>query len=143
MFHAYSSDSTHSTHKTRSARSACGVRSACTRVCYSAQRRAAHLIERQGCKLFYLSGIKHGRYPKAEVSNLARFISVLKFRPLVWRNAHPSVLADRVEDVTPPELVQADPMTARRVVAFGYVRGTFLKARQRVHIPGLGDYSMA
>ena len=30
----------------------------------------------EGCKLFYLSGIKHGRYPKAEVTNLGRFISV-------------------------------------------------------------------
>ena len=51
----------------------------------------------EGCKLFYLSGIKHNRYPKVEVSNLSRFISVLKFRPLIWRNSHPSVLADRVE----------------------------------------------
>jgi ribosome biogenesis protein BMS1 len=25
-----------------------------------------------GCKLFYLSGLKHGRYPKTEVQNLAR-----------------------------------------------------------------------
>jgi hypothetical protein len=53
----------------------------------------------EGCKLFYLSGIKHNRYPKAEVSNLARFIAVLKFRPLVWRNSHPSV-------------VRTDPSTA-------------------------------
>ena len=74
----------------------------------------------EGCKLFYLSGIKHGRYPKMEVSNLARFISVLKFRPLVWRNSHPSVLADRVEDVTPPEQVQAQPGVSRTIVAFGY-----------------------
>ena len=73
MFHAYSSDSTHSTHKTRSARSACGVRSACTRVCYSAQRRAAHLIERQGCKLFYLSGIKHGDHSvQINIPNVTR-----------------------------------------------------------------------
>ena len=97
----------------------------------------------EGCKLFYLSGLKHGRYPKAEVTNLARFISVLKFRPLVWRNSHPSVLADRVEDVTPPHLIQADATCNRTIVSFGYVRGTFLKAGQRVHVPGLGDYSMA
>ena len=95
------------------------------------------------CKLFYLSGLKHGRYPKAEVTNLARFISVLKFRPLVWRNSHPSVLADRVEDVTAPHLIQADATCNRTIVSFGYVRGTFLKAGQRVHVPGLGDYSMA
>jgi len=95
----------------------------------------------EGCKLFYLSGIKHGRYQKAEVSNLARFISVLNFRPLIWRNSHPSVLADRVEDTTPPELLQ-DPSTLRQIVLFGYVRGTFFKPGMRVHIPGLGDHSM-
>ena len=65
----------------------------------------------EGCKLFYLSGIKHGRYPKVEVANLGRFISVLNFRPLIWRNAHPSVLADRVEDGTPPELLQVRATT--------------------------------
>ena len=75
----------------------------------------------EGCKLFYLSGLKHNRYPKAEVANLARFISVLNFRPLVWRNSHPSVLADRVEDTTPPELLQ-DPSVPRQLVMFGYVR---------------------
>jgi hypothetical protein len=43
-----------------------------------------------GAKLFYLSGLeKSGRYPKTEVHNLARFISVAKFRPLIWRNTHP------------------------------------------------------
>ena len=45
-----------------------------------------------GAKLFYFSGLeKSGRYPKTEVHNLARFISVAKFRPLIWRNTHPSV----------------------------------------------------
>jgi hypothetical protein len=29
--------------------------------------------------------------------NLSRFISVMKFRPLVWRSTHPYVLVDRVE----------------------------------------------
>ena len=45
-----------------------------------------------------------GRYPKTEVHNLARFISVAKFRPLIWRNTHPYVLADRFEEVTDPEV---------------------------------------
>ncbi len=34
-------------------------------------------------------------YPQTEVNNLTRFISVVKFRPLTWRNTHPYVLADR------------------------------------------------
>ena len=96
----------------------------------------------EGCKLFYLSGLKHGRYPKAEVSNLARFISVMKFRPLVWRNSHPSVLVDRFEDVTPPAAIARDPLLSRSVCVFGYVRGTFFKPGMRVHLPGVGDFSM-
>ena len=28
-----------------------------------------------GAKMFYLSGVKYGHYPKIEVHNLARFIS--------------------------------------------------------------------
>ena len=40
----------------------------------------------QGAKLFYLSGVLNGRYPDTEIMNLSRFISVMKFRPLVFRN---------------------------------------------------------
>lgn len=54
-----------------------------------------------GAKLFYLSGMKNGKYMKREVLNLARFISVMKFRPLNWRMAHPYLLTDRLE-VYPP-----------------------------------------
>ncbi|EFN57678.1 hypothetical protein CHLNCDRAFT_142849 [Chlorella variabilis] len=43
----------------------------------------------QGAKLFYLSGLRNGKYLRREVHNLARFISVMKFRPLSWRQAHP------------------------------------------------------
>ncbi|PQQ11065.1 hypothetical protein Pyn_16092 [Prunus yedoensis var. nudiflora] len=59
-----------------------------------------------GAKLFYLSGLIHGKYVKREIHNLARFISVMKFHPLSWRTAHPYVLVDRFEDVTPPEKVR-------------------------------------
>ncbi|KAJ7980660.1 Ribosome biogenesis protein BMS1 [Quillaja saponaria] len=59
-----------------------------------------------GAKLFYLSGLLHGKYLKREIHNLARFISVMKFHPLSWRTSHPYVLVDRFEDVTPPERVQ-------------------------------------
>ncbi len=52
-----------------------------------------------GAKLFYLSGMKNGKYMKREVLNLARFISVMKFRPLNWRMAHPYLLTDRLEVV--------------------------------------------
>lgn len=45
-------------------------------------------------------GASHGCYPKTETVNLGRFISVMKFRPLIWQNTHPYVVADRLEDVT-------------------------------------------
>lgn len=50
-----------------------------------------------GSKLFYLSGIRHGKYLKREVLNLARFISTAKTRPITWRLSHPYLLADRFE----------------------------------------------
>ena len=30
-----------------------------------------------------------------------------------------------------------------QVVMFGYVRGTFFKPGMRIHVPGMGDYSMS
>lgn len=50
-----------------------------------------------GSKLFYLSGIRHGKYLKREVLNLARFISTAKTRPINWRLSHPYLIADRFE----------------------------------------------
>ena len=34
-----------------------------------------------GAKLFYISGMMHGRYNKRDTHNLARFISIAKARP--------------------------------------------------------------
>ena len=90
----------------------------------------------QGAKLFYLSGLIHGQYPRAEISNLARFISVMKFHPLDWRSAHPYVVADRVEDLTNPEEVRREPKCDRTISLYGYVRGTNLLPGSSVHIPG-------
>ncbi len=86
----------------------------------------------QGAKLFYLSGLVHGRYMKNEIMNLSRFISVMKFRPLVWRNQHPYLLVDRVEDITDPEILRAQPKADRQVTLYGYLRGTAMKPNQKV-----------
>lgn len=94
-------------------------------------------------KLFYLSGLIHGKYHKREVHNLARFISVMKFRPLSWRTVHPYIVADRFEDVTPPQKVQMDKKCDRNVTVYGYLRGCNLKKGTKVHIAGAGDYSLA
>ena len=59
--------------------------------------------------------MRHGRYPKNEVQNLARFISIMKFRPLQWRNAHPYLLCDRMEDLTHPEERRKNPKCDSKV----------------------------
>ncbi|KAI5783177.1 hypothetical protein DFH27DRAFT_596498 [Peziza echinospora] len=99
----------------------------------------------QGAKLFYLSGVMNGRYPDREIHNLSRFISVMKNpRPLKWRNEHYYVLADRMIDLTDPTELEQDPMQDRQVALYGWVRGqNFPAVNGRVHIPGVGDLSVA
>lgn len=94
----------------------------------------------QGAKLFYLSGLIRGEYLKQEVHNLGRFISVMKFRPLQWRTAHPYLLVDRMEDVTDPELCRTNPKCDRNVCLYGYARGASFKKNNSIHIPGCGDF---
>eukprot|EP00941_MAST-03F_sp_MAST-3F-sp1_P005035 g5035.t1 len=96
----------------------------------------------EGAKLFYLSGLINGRYPKNEVHNLCLFISRIKFRPLTWRNTHPYVLVDRFEDITPSGEVEKDETCSRTMTMYGFVRGTNLKPGMKVHIPGAGDFYM-
>ncbi|CAA7026396.1 unnamed protein product [Microthlaspi erraticum] len=96
-----------------------------------------------GAKLFYLSGLIHGKYTTREVHNLARFVSVIKPQPLTWRTSHPYVLADRLEDVTPPERVQLDKKCNRNITLYGYLRGCNLKKGMKVHIAGVGDFGLA
>ncbi|ODV92644.1 hypothetical protein CANCADRAFT_17495, partial [Tortispora caseinolytica NRRL Y-17796] len=94
----------------------------------------------QGAKLFYLSGVINGRYPDREILNLSRFISVMKFRPLKWRNEHFYMLADRMVDLTHPAEIENNPNIDRQIALYGYVRGTAIPATgAKVHIPGVGD----
>lgn len=94
----------------------------------------------QGAKLFSLSGVINGRYPDAEINLLSRFIQVVKFRPLVFRNQHPYLLADRLQDLTPREAVRQNPKMDRTITLYGYLRGPNLPARNaKIHIPGAGD----
>ena len=96
----------------------------------------------EGAKLFYLSGIQHGKYLKREILNLARFISVAKFRPLTWRLSHPYVIADRFEDITPPETLRVHPKCDRQVLLYGFTRGAALRQGGRVHLAGVGDFNV-
>ncbi|XP_024985545.1 ribosome biogenesis protein BMS1 homolog isoform X1 [Cynara cardunculus var. scolymus] len=96
-----------------------------------------------GAKLFYLSGLIHGKYVKREIHNLARFISVMKFHPLSWRTTHPYILVDRLEDVTAPDKVSTNKKCDRNVTLYGYLRGCNMKRGTKVHIAGVGDYNVA
>lgn len=99
----------------------------------------------QGAHLFYLSGVMNGRYPDREIHNMSRFLSIMKNpRPLIWRNSHPYAIIDSWRDITHPTKIEEDEKCDRSIVLSGYLRGTnFSSQEQRVHIPGLGDYTVA
>ncbi len=99
----------------------------------------------QGAHLFYLSGVINSRYPDREIHNLSRFLSVMKNpRPLIWRNSHPYAVVDSFRDVTHPTKIEQDPLCDRSIALMGYLRGTnFAASGQRVHVPGLGDFTVA
>ncbi|KAL7804411.1 hypothetical protein V8C43DRAFT_267854 [Trichoderma afarasin] len=99
----------------------------------------------QGAHLFYLSGVMNGRYPDREIHNLSRFLSVMKSpRPLVWRNSHPYAIIDSFRDITHPTKIEEDPKCDRSIVLSGYLRGTnFSTQGQRVHVAGLGDFTVS
>ncbi|KAI1142194.1 DUF663-domain-containing protein [Hypoxylon sp. FL0543] len=99
----------------------------------------------QGAHLFYLSGVINGRYPDREIHNLSRFLSVMKNpRPLIWRNTHPYAVIDSFRDITHPTQIEEDEHCDRSIALSGYLRGTnFSSHNQRVHIPGLGDFTVS
>lgn len=96
----------------------------------------------KGAKMFDFTGVVNNKYLKHEVKRLTLHLNRVKFRPLVWRNTHPFVMVDRVEDVTLPTTIADDPTCDRDIVLFGYVRGTHLKPSMRIHLIGVGDFDM-
>ncbi|TPX07662.1 uncharacterized protein E0L32_010660 [Thyridium curvatum] len=113
-----------------------------------AKKRLKHRLWRelyQGAHLFYLSGVINGRYPDREIHNLSRFLSVMKNpRPLIWRNSHPYTVIDSFRDITHPTKIEEDEKCDRSIVLSGYLRGTnFAAQNQRVHVAGLGDFTVA
>lgn len=92
----------------------------------------------EGAKLFYFSGLQSdGSYPKTEVNNLARYVTIQKIKMLSWRTQHSYVLSDRFDVVETP-----DDTDTNTVSFYGYVRGTYMDRYNRVHINGLGDYDI-
>ncbi len=96
----------------------------------------------KGAKMFDFTGIINGKYIKHEVKRLSLYISRIKFRPLVWRNTHPYLVSDRIEDITPRSKVIADSTCDRDLTFYGYVRGSHLRSNLRMHLMGAGDFDM-
>jgi ribosome biogenesis protein BMS1 len=104
----------------------------------------------KGAKMFEFMGVVNGKYRKHEVKRLSLYVSRVKFRPLVWRNTHPYVVVDRVEDVTPivrdgnnnTSVANANS-TDREVTLYGYVRGSHLKPSMKMHLIGAGDFDIS
>lgn len=111
----------------------------------------------KGAKMFEFMGVINGKYRKHEVKRLSLYVSRVKFRPLIWRNTHPYLVVDRVEDVTPiartnrssngkhNALVDATAAssTDREVTLYGYVRGSHLKPTMKMHLIGAGDFEIS
>lgn len=90
--------------------------------------------------LILCSGVVNNKYLKHEVKRLSLYLSRIKTRPLIWRNSHPYVVIDRLEDTTPSSV----PTESDRTLSlYGYTRGSHLKNNQLVHIPGAGDYTVS
>ncbi|XP_026457275.1 ribosome biogenesis protein BMS1-like [Papaver somniferum] len=75
---------------------------------------------REGARLFCLSGLEHGMYPKHEIRDLASFLSDMDFHPLTWRAAQPYVL----------------------YFVWVSLRGCDIKKGAKVHIAGVGDFPL-
>lgn len=91
-----------------------------------------------GAKLFYLSGLQaDGMYPKTEIHNLGRYLTIMKIRQLSWRSEHSYVVADRFDVIE-----TQDDVNNNTVSFFGYVRGTYLDKNNRIHLNGLGDFDI-
>lgn len=85
-----------------------------------------------GAKLFHISGVKNELYTDNEIHNLSRFISVLKWKEVNWRNSHSYIIADRFE-------YKAE---ISRSVFYGYIRGSNCNEKT-FFLPGYGEYELA
>ncbi len=93
----------------------------------------------KGAKMFDFMGVQNGKYRKHEVKRLSLYVSRVKFRPLIWRNTHPYLVVDRVEDVTPSGQSNDGD---KDVTLYGYIRGSHFKSNTKVHLIGAGDFDI-
>ncbi|KAI3834186.1 hypothetical protein MKW92_026447 [Papaver armeniacum] len=97
----------------------------------------------QGAITYNLSGLQHDLYNLGDVQELAEEILTLQFHLSSRRAAHPYVLVDCFEDITPPQKVHKDANCDRNILLYGYLRGCNIKSGAKVHIAGVGDFHLA
>lgn len=49
---------------------------------------------------------------------------------------------NHTQDITPRELVRVQPKVDRDVVLYGFLRGANMKPGARVHVAGVGDFTL-
>lgn len=76
-------------------------------------------------------------YPKTEVHNLGRYLTIMKTKQLSWRVQHSYLVADRFDVIETPE-----DQVNNTVSFYGYVRGTYMDKNSRLHLNGLGDFDI-
>lgn len=97
-----------------------------------------------GSRVFYMKGLHYNKaYLKNDAQLLIRIIAQQEHKlGLRWRDSHGGILVDRIEDLTDPGLLSADKemnkLVKHTVAFFGYVRGTYLDAKQMFYVPGGG-----
>ncbi|KAH0787889.1 ribosome biogenesis protein Bms1 [Histomonas meleagridis] len=82
-------------------------------------------------KVYKLEKLIHGKYEKKSIMGLSRLLNQSKIRVLSFRKGRGYLIADRVESGKNGE-----------TLLFGYCRGDGLNNKQRIHIPGAGDYTI-
>jgi ribosome biogenesis protein BMS1 len=66
----------------------------------------------------------------------------MKLHPLTWRNSHPYMIVDHYEDVTDPSQIKKNPKVNRKLLMYGWTRGTNWNCKQNVHFLGVGDFNI-
>ncbi|RNA13178.1 Ribosome biogenesis bms1, partial [Brachionus plicatilis] len=70
------------------------------------------------------------------------FPRIMGFKDIGYRLNHSFIVCDRLEDLTQPDLIRQNEKCDRNVCLYGYVRGSGLKNKSNVHIPGVGDFQL-
>lgn len=82
-------------------------------------------------KVYKLEKLIHGKYEKKSIMGLSRLLNQSKIRILSFRKGRGYMVADRIENTKDG-----------KTIMFGYCRGDGFNNKQRIHVPGAGDYTI-